>query len=488
LEGAATSPWRWKLLTIALVLILGGIVWGERRRFIRSWFDRGPVLPPAERSGPAPSGPVRPVRVVLVDGLTESMADQLPAMGRVCKAGLSLRVDVGFPSVSLPVQHVLWTGTWQGQSGVLFQIDQLNRPVFESLPELVVRRGRNAVAVAENHREIVASFPFSSIVAPAKESDSPLAPLDLQQEALRAVQSSAALAFIHVLALDKAGHEGGSTSAQYRDVARRADELLGQIWQVRSPDWTLVVLSDHGHLRRDPGGHGGPEPEVRWVRACVVGPGIPAGSRGLAEMPDLSRILAQRLNVPPPRRCQGRPLSRVIGSSKTPGQPPPLGRERNSAAMVLGLLISLGMLGLGLGLVGGWHPRRALLLLPWGIVVSVVLLFACLGEPSLSRHYIYRSYPVSLFGVSIPALLVPVLQSWALRRQGLPWSAVVRGMVLVALVLPLGALSLTGWPLSRPPLVPALTAWASTLVHLAVVSLLGVAGWLMVEVAFRRRP
>src|SRR5262245_54845197 len=54
---------------------------------------------------PAGTGPGLPraarTRVILVDGLTAAMAPQLPAWSSVCKRGVTLRVDVGFPTISL---------------------------------------------------------------------------------------------------------------------------------------------------------------------------------------------------------------------------------------------------------------------------------------------------------------------------------------------------------------------------------------------------
>ena len=40
-------------------------------------------------------------------------------------------------------------------------------------------------------------------------------------------------------------------------------------------NWTIVVVTDHGHL--DEGGHGGREPEVATAWAAAAGPGIRPG-------------------------------------------------------------------------------------------------------------------------------------------------------------------------------------------------------------------
>ena len=45
-------------------------------------------------------------------------AERMPTLSRHCATGIDTAVDVGFPTVSLPVQHALWTGRTQQQSGV----------------------------------------------------------------------------------------------------------------------------------------------------------------------------------------------------------------------------------------------------------------------------------------------------------------------------------------------------------------------------------
>jgi hypothetical protein len=461
-------------LPLLVAALLGATLWVGRRHYIRSWFELGPVHETlAKSSSPgALDGATRPVRVILVDGLSERIARELPALTRICRAGLTLRVNVGFPSVSLPVQHALWTGAWQNRSGVMFQVKQMPRPVFESLPELVTRRGAGAVAVAESHREIVASFPFSSVRAP--DGKQAMTERELQRVALEAARSDAALVMVHTLAVDEAGHDWGAADPRYRQAAARSDRLLAKLWSERRPDWTVLALSDHGHL--DAGGHGGIEPEVQWIRACLAGPGIEAGSSGVANIVDLNRVLAARLNVAAPASSQGRALEQLVGASSAPPQPDLF---HPGAMTLLGTIASLLLVVLA---ILCWRPadrgdnrRQVLLSLPWGIALSLLLLLSTLGPPSLSRVYVYRIWHGPLLGCAIPALLAPGLQLWLSRRRGPPPVQVIWTQLLLALVPPVAAVSLSGWPLNAPPLVPLLSAWASTLLPLSALSLLSLA-------------
>ncbi len=89
------------------------------------------------------------------------------------------------------------------------------------------------------------------------------------------------LSFVYLGAVDIYGHVTGS-GRRYRAQALAADARVGQLLAaVRSrpgydtEDWTIVAVTDHGHLDR--GGHGGREPEVATAWAAAAGPGLRPG-------------------------------------------------------------------------------------------------------------------------------------------------------------------------------------------------------------------
>jgi hypothetical protein len=480
-----------KNLVVSLLLLLGAASsWQTRRYFIRSWFDqRAPVRlptqgPPHSPVADALRGPLQPVRVMLIDGLAEAVAQQLPGLNRLCQQGLRLRVDVGFPSVSLPVQHVLWTGTWQHQSGIQFHISRLARPIFESLPETVARRRALTVAIAESHREIVSSFPFARIIAPA-EGERRLDATTLRRGMVEAALSEAALVFVHLLSVDEMGHQYGPAHPAYRQAARAADGLIETLGRMRRPEWSVLLLSDHGHLWPQ-GGHGDGEKEVRWVRACLVGPGIAPGARAEATMVDMNRVLAERLNVAVPRWSQGRTLAEVLRSSGAV-QAPPFPWEFSSIS-----LLFWGTAG-ACAVAFFWHFGRArargavgdsrwmVLALPWGLALSVLLLILGHGFPSLSQSYVYRLLAPQLGWISLPAALIP---GWQLglfyRRRPLPPAQALGMMISATLIPALLLMGWCGWPLRRPPLFPWLTGWTSVLLHFTTIGCLALALWSLV--------
>jgi hypothetical protein len=100
---------RARFATLAVVVVLGvfaGIAPGVRRHFIHdviTW--DAPATEPVELpagTGPGVAAAAR-VRVVLIDGLGTEAAHRLATWSALCKTGLRLQVDVGFPTVSLPV-------------------------------------------------------------------------------------------------------------------------------------------------------------------------------------------------------------------------------------------------------------------------------------------------------------------------------------------------------------------------------------------------
>ena len=474
-------------LALCLLLVLLGVgVHQVRRQYIRSWFVRGAARPldaSAALAQPPAGGAQRPVRVVLVDGLGERTARELPALQRLCSAGLRLRVDVGFPSVSLAVQHALWTGAWQQSSGVLFPYDnKLDRPVYPSLPGLVAQRSANAVAIAESHGELVASFPFTRVVAPARDG-APFTPLALQQEALAAAQSNAALVFVHLLSVDEAGHAHGARSLPYRAAARRADELVAGLHQVQQEArWMLVVLSDHGHLPQ--GGHGDLEDDVRFAPACVVGPGI-APSVGAATIPDLTRLIAGELRVAPPA-AEGRSLVELLAGAAPPAAP----QRCLLGASAPGLLLAALLLATFVWLARrGERPPRVLLLgLPWAQGLGLLLVVVAGGAPSLSHAYVYPHWPATLLAAgALPAALGLGLQVWLLLRSPRLVPARAIGLLAVGAVIPAVIVTaLSGWPLRVPPLSPFITGWASTLQLLAASGLVATGLWGLWALAYKK--
>ncbi|MCB9567211.1 MAG: alkaline phosphatase family protein [Myxococcales bacterium] len=449
---------------LVAALLLVGLAYGlyqGRRAFIRAFFGDGSVTVAGGPRGPRSDGGLGPaprVRVVLIDGLGRSRALGRPAFDRLCAAGRELRVDVGFPTVSLPVQHVLWTGRTQQESGVLYRIPALAEPPVDALPAFVESR-----AIAESHPAIVHSFGFAAAEPPLAVGDA--LPegwrAGFDEAAIAAVAEPTRLVFVHVLRVDEAGHAEGADAAAYEDAAAAADALLGRLWAA-DPGARWLVLADHGH--RPGGGHGGPELAIRQVRACLQGPGIDASAAVIdARLVDLSRALADSLGIGPSPGSAGLPWSTVIAGDAPPAELPRPSAGRWVVALLGALaLVAAGLVSAGRGL--RWGPLVWPLLAHGGLIAFV-------GPLTLSNPAVYPPLGAALIAAAAPGWVALVVTLIVVLR---------RSRTLVALVSPLfGGLApvffcgvLAGVGGGEPPLIPIWSAECSAWMALAWVAAL----------------
>lgn len=404
-----------ELAVCAVLLACAWLVLGVRHRLIHdiTTWDALPspaaVLPEGRGAG-LPE--VQRVRVVLIDGLAQDTARTLPVYSGTCKRGLDLTVDVGFPTISLPVEVSLWTGLTQQQTGIVFRSD---RPIEPPLAKSIPAQVPDSRAIAENHGYIVRSLGFHQV-----ESDDP----QWQQHAHETVASDARLVFVHILRVDTAGHKHGHDSPEYRATAVEADVILGSLVDA-APDARWFVLSDHGHLSG--GGHGGQERTIRQVAGCIAGPGIAPARGQLVHVVDVARAIADSVGVTLDPASRARPMALALAAPLGPDQavpPIPLG-----PALVAMFALVLGALVMTFGVRRWW-------LAPWWFVVACVTLVIVRGEPTLSTPMIYAPTGRAMYLTWLPALAIAAATTWFAR------SRTTLARVLVAqLALPLGALA-----------------------------------------------
>ena len=433
---------------IAIAATLLAIAYGGyryRRVYIASFFAHGPEgrAPALARPDVEPTAlpPAARTRVALLDGVGLETARRLPAYSAACARGLDLIVDVGFPTVSLPVQRALWTGLSQQQTGFEFVIRQAP-PHPDNLPGQIP----GSVAIANAHREIIDSLGFATTI----ESQEPA---ELERAALEVVTGDSPLAFVHLLWADAAGHKQGAASEAYRQGARDADAILGRLLAATGDDARWFVLSDHGH--RPAGGHGGAEPEIRRVRACIAGaiPAALAGPPGRAiHLVDFARAIADSTGARLNPASAGRPLG-VALAAPVPAAgvlPRPAPAAWIAAALILALAIA----------ATAWAARGRIATLPWWWPVAYLSVLWIEQAPTLSVPMVYPPLGRTMYVAALPGLgMLAVLATLALRDRS-------PGRVAVAqLALPFAAaaaaLALAGVGSGGPPLMPAWTARAS---------------------------
>ena len=451
-----------RILLAAGLLAAALALYSARKRFIQSFFERGaggaepPALspPPASPTGAVAAGlpPAEFVRVALLDGVDRATARRLPQYDQMCMLGLELVVDVGFPTVSLPVQSVLWTGLTQQQSGIEFVQERVDPPPDGSLPA----REPSSAAVAESHPFISQSFGFAQAWPPLDSSPSAIAQWKAGPFAFKALEqvgSSARLVFVHLVGPDSAGHKYGRDSREFEAAAAAADKALGDLVAIdaanHGPRSLWLVLADHGH--RAAGGHGGEERDLRLVRACVAGAGVTSATvvRGhLIHLVDLSRALADSLGLAPHASSAGRPIYGALAAPEQPGISLP-------RAGPLHLVVAALLLATALAV--SWRVARRSWRLPWWWVLAYLSVVAIEGAPTLSTPMVYRPLGQSIYVAALPGLcLLAVLAGLGTRTGG------ALRVALTELCLPAAAClacAVLCW--RDPPLVPLWSAQLS---------------------------
>lgn len=372
-----------------------------------------------------------PLRVVLIDGLGQAHADTLPELAKLCDRGERLVVDSGFPTVSLPVQHVLWTGRPQWRSGVLYRIARLPEAPPDALPASV----EGSHAVAESHVDIVHSFGFSTAEPSDEEMvDEAWRSAGFDHAAQSAIASDAPLVFVHALRVDEAGHRSGSASSEYARAAAEIDAMLPG-WVAQAPAANWLITADHGH--RPQGGHGGNEAEIRKVRACRFGPDVePADQIEELGLPQLAMDLRTR-------------VGRVATTPDSAAWPSPsVGRVGGALALLAGFVLLAWRWGKGWAFV-------------WPLLCAAGFV-AAQGWPSLSIPAVYPPLGAVAAGWGIGGILL--LAALALRTRE-PLDAWLLRAFAPALGL-LGAAHVMAGSVGTlisgvPPLAPGWTAWAS---------------------------
>lgn len=466
------------LLATCVVLWLGFRAIAElRRRFIASvnaaaLVNDAPPGPAPRFGRPAgegltPVAPGVPVRVVLVDGAGVDTSRKMPQWNALCERGLELSLDVGFPTVSLPVQIALWSGRSQQQTGILFHS---GKPVVPPLAAPAIPpQVPGSIAIAESHSYIVHSLGFADTRPPLGKKLPDGWADRWVAEASAAVAGTSPLVFVHILRVDTAGHKFGKRSGSWRTAAETADVILGQLIAA-APGARWFVLADHDHLPG--GGHGSEDRHIRIVRACIAGPGVAPGRGGPIHITDLARAIADSLGVTLAADAPGRPLAAALAAPVTDEQVLPTippGRAAVAWALVIAGAMAAAWAAWSLRR-GGATRAQWLLALPWWWPVAIAALVSFAGTPTLSTPMIYKPKGLDMAQAFAPGLAVLAVALTLSARAG--WVRALVGQLALPALGTLAVLVACGgesmlWGGAPCPVVPRWTGWLSPLMLMA---------------------
>lgn len=222
----------------------------------------GYFLVPVEDAVVAPI-PARPRHTVmiLVDGLRRDGAEGLTSVKRIAARGQCRVSDQGTYTISRPMYALLSTGVEVDRVGARNN-DSIDPIAAESVWESARREGRTVGGSAHltwfpelfprgfDHYRVKKDLDGNIFDVPESELDD--------------------LMIFTPDYVDETQHHFGAHSPETSAALARVDRELGGLLDSLDLDQdTVVITADHGHLEH--GGHGGPQPEVRYVLLCAGG-------------------------------------------------------------------------------------------------------------------------------------------------------------------------------------------------------------------------
>jgi predicted AlkP superfamily pyrophosphatase or phosphodiesterase len=269
----------------------------------------------------AQSGAARHVVVVGVDGLGSHYFDgaAAPVMRRLMKEGAwTLKARAVFPTVSAPnwasiimgagpEQHGVTSNEWHPRKFDVPPVCAVNGRFPSVFGEL--RRQRPAARIAVIHDW----DDFARLVEPG------VADVLRHVKGSRAAAEAAiaewrerapTLLFLHLDAVDHAGHGKGWGSAAYHKAVEEADGLIGRLARAMEESAAerpalLIVTSDHGGTGTKHGNMTMPDIEVPWI---AWGAGVRAGEiTAPVDVYDTAPAVAAALGIQPHACWIGRP-------------------------------------------------------------------------------------------------------------------------------------------------------------------------------------
>ena len=135
--------------------------------------------------------------------------------------------------------------------------------------------------------------------------------------------------FSYFVGVDENGHMHGGASPEYAEAIRNVDENLGEIltavdaWETAHPgegEWTIIVVTDHGHQPQQGFGHGFQTPDETATFVIASGPDFNDGFVNPDyEIVDTTPTVLTLFGAPPPAYFDGVSLTTLGGSDEDPG-------------------------------------------------------------------------------------------------------------------------------------------------------------------------
>ncbi|WP_424217174.1 alkaline phosphatase family protein (plasmid) [Streptomyces sp. BI20] len=241
----------------------------------------------------------RHVLVVGIDGVRHDLLPGLrtPHLDATARAGFMapVRIDDSTPTMSGPCWATVVTGVKVAKHAIWGnRLDGNRLTVFpDFLTRLAVDHGRRTYAagcwaplfLTRDGGPLFAAPSRLTFVGPHENTPEGWEEADEEvvEETVRVLGARRAphASFVYLGAVDETAHHLGC-GPEYRRAIEAADARLGRLLRAveerpaPAGEWTVVVVTDHGH--RDEGGHGGHSSAERTAWIAARGPGLSPGT------------------------------------------------------------------------------------------------------------------------------------------------------------------------------------------------------------------
>jgi len=247
---------------------------------------------------------------------------------------------VGHTTVSNPSWTAILTGAWDNKTGVINNVytpQTYDRwpTVFTQLETYDSDIQTKAIADWDVIGAIAASGDVGAdeVVYIAQKPNDPdwsktdQAVMDETVETLEGPQgnyTNEAPNFMvtYLVQVDENGHLYGGDSEEYKQAIQRTDDNLGEILdavedreKATGEDWTVIVVTDHGHQPQPGFGHGFQSPDETDTFVIVDGPQFGDSVYNPDyEIVDVTPTVLSLFGDPECRNCDGVPLTSLRGS------------------------------------------------------------------------------------------------------------------------------------------------------------------------------
>jgi hypothetical protein len=237
---------------------------------------------------------------------------------------------VGHTTISNPSWTAILTGAWDNQTGVINNI--FTADTYMKWPTVI---NQLEYFNSEIDTMVIADWDVITDIAQAGQypvdtySLVPQVPGDTNwslTDAEVTAQTVAAIGsgdppnflFSYLVQVDEAGHQYGGASPQYAAAINRTDTNIGAIMEAvntSGENWTVIVVTDHGHQPQLGFGHGFQSPDETSTWVIANGDGFDPGRMNLAySIIDVTPTVMSLFGGPPPTGSPGVSLT-TLGSS-----------------------------------------------------------------------------------------------------------------------------------------------------------------------------